>query len=161
MLKKSIGFNWGPCSTSCSYWTGVRLRDLLIYAGVKVGHVRVSAVSIRSRVFTTHNPQLATGACACLGRHSAWEVLTACATGMGAAHEHRGWRIAVAGSPVVSPECVVVCVLVSSSGMSASVNARVKGGGGSRSKGSGMGKMSDRGACVWGSSCGLLGSIGA
>ncbi|MEW5308874.1 MAG: hypothetical protein WDW38_000798 [Sanguina aurantia] len=35
MLKKSIGFNWGPCSTSCSYWTGVRLRDLLIYAGVK------------------------------------------------------------------------------------------------------------------------------
>lgn len=39
MLKKSIGFNWGPCSTSCSYWTGVRLRDLLIYAGVKVSQV--------------------------------------------------------------------------------------------------------------------------
>eukprot|EP00199_Chlamydomonas_sp_CCMP681_P001486 CAMPEP_0119101232 /NCGR_PEP_ID=MMETSP1180-20130426/336_1 /TAXON_ID=3052 ORGANISM="Chlamydomonas cf sp, Strain CCMP681" /NCGR_SAMPLE_ID=MMETSP1180 /ASSEMBLY_ACC=CAM_ASM_000741 /LENGTH=868 /DNA_ID=CAMNT_0007085319 /DNA_START=39 /DNA_END=2645 /DNA_ORIENTATION=+ len=35
MLKKSIGFNWGPCAVSTSYWTGVRLRDLLILAGAK------------------------------------------------------------------------------------------------------------------------------
>ena len=35
MLKKSIGFNWGPCAVSTSYWTGVRLRDLLLKAGVK------------------------------------------------------------------------------------------------------------------------------
>lgn len=36
MLKKSIGFNWGPCATSTTYWTGVRLRDLLQHAGIKV-----------------------------------------------------------------------------------------------------------------------------
>jgi nitrate reductase (NAD(P)H) len=36
MVKKSIGFNWGPCGVSTSYWTGVRLRDLLLHAGVKV-----------------------------------------------------------------------------------------------------------------------------
>ena len=36
MLKKSIGFNWGPCAVSTSYWTGVRLRDLLLLAGAKV-----------------------------------------------------------------------------------------------------------------------------
>lgn len=35
MLKKSIGFNWGPCAVSTSYWTGVRLRDILLKAGVK------------------------------------------------------------------------------------------------------------------------------
>ncbi|PNW79324.1 hypothetical protein CHLRE_09g410950v5 [Chlamydomonas reinhardtii] len=35
MLKKSIGFNWGPCATSTTYWTGVRLRDLLQHAGIK------------------------------------------------------------------------------------------------------------------------------
>lgn len=37
MLKKSIGFNWGPCAVSTSYWTGVRLGDLLRRAGVKQG----------------------------------------------------------------------------------------------------------------------------
>lgn len=36
MIKKSIGFNWGPCATSCTYWTGVRLRDLLLHCGIKV-----------------------------------------------------------------------------------------------------------------------------
>ncbi len=35
MIKKSIGFNWGPCAVSTSYWTGVPLRDLLLKAGVK------------------------------------------------------------------------------------------------------------------------------
>ncbi|GIL55781.1 hypothetical protein Vafri_11308 [Volvox africanus] len=35
MLKKSIGFNWGPCATSTTYWTGVRLRDVLLLAGIK------------------------------------------------------------------------------------------------------------------------------
>ncbi len=36
MLKKSIGFNWGPCAVSTSYWTGVRLRDVLLQADIKV-----------------------------------------------------------------------------------------------------------------------------
>lgn len=35
MLKKSIGFNWGPCAVSTSYWTGVRLSDLLLHVGAK------------------------------------------------------------------------------------------------------------------------------
>jgi nitrate reductase (NAD(P)H) len=35
MLKKSIGFNWGPCAVSTSYWTGVRLSDLLRHVGAK------------------------------------------------------------------------------------------------------------------------------
>jgi DMSO/TMAO reductase YedYZ molybdopterin-dependent catalytic subunit len=35
MLKKSIGFNWGPCAVSTSYWTGVRLRDLLLHVGAR------------------------------------------------------------------------------------------------------------------------------
>ncbi|KIZ05991.1 hypothetical protein MNEG_1964 [Monoraphidium neglectum] len=34
MIKKSIGFNWGPCAVSTSYWTGVRLGDLLRHVGV-------------------------------------------------------------------------------------------------------------------------------
>jgi nitrate reductase (NAD(P)H) len=42
MLKKSIGFNWGPCAVSTSYWTGVRLGDLLRKAGVKQGGGYVS-----------------------------------------------------------------------------------------------------------------------
>jgi len=29
MVKKSVGFNWGPSGTSCSTWTGVRLADVL------------------------------------------------------------------------------------------------------------------------------------
>ena len=45
MLKKSIGFNWGACAVSTSYWTGVRLRDLLLKAGIKV---RGSTVKGRS-----------------------------------------------------------------------------------------------------------------
>lgn len=35
MIQKSIGFNWGPCATSCTYWTGARLCDILKYVGVK------------------------------------------------------------------------------------------------------------------------------
>ncbi len=34
MVKKSIGFNWGACAVSTSYWTGVRVADLLAVAGV-------------------------------------------------------------------------------------------------------------------------------
>lgn len=34
MIKKSIGFNWGPCATATSWWTGVRLADILKRAGV-------------------------------------------------------------------------------------------------------------------------------
>lgn len=37
MHKKSIGFNWGPCAVSTSYWTGVRLSTLLKRAGVQTG----------------------------------------------------------------------------------------------------------------------------
>mgnify|MGYP001811140614 CR=1 FL=1 len=37
MLKKSIGFNWGPCAVSTSEWTGVRVADLirLVAGGIK------------------------------------------------------------------------------------------------------------------------------
>nr|AAT72293.1 nitrate reductase [Dunaliella viridis] len=35
MLKKSIGFNWGPCAVSTGYWTGVKLCDLLKHVGAK------------------------------------------------------------------------------------------------------------------------------
>jgi nitrate reductase (NAD(P)H) len=34
MVKKSIGFNWGPAGTGCSTWTGVRLADVLVACGV-------------------------------------------------------------------------------------------------------------------------------
>ena len=36
MIKKSKGYNWGACAVATSYWTGVRLRDLLLKAGAKV-----------------------------------------------------------------------------------------------------------------------------
>lgn len=35
MTKKSIGFSWGPTATSCTYWTGVRLCDVLRHVGTK------------------------------------------------------------------------------------------------------------------------------
>lgn len=35
MVKQSKGFNWGACATSCTVWTGVRLRDILLHCGVK------------------------------------------------------------------------------------------------------------------------------
>mmetsp|Transcript_30238 Transcript_30238/g.78184 ORF Transcript_30238/g.78184 Transcript_30238/m.78184 type:complete len:834 (-) Transcript_30238:53-2554(-) len=35
MVKKTIGFNWGPAGTSTGYWTGVRLSDLLTLCGAK------------------------------------------------------------------------------------------------------------------------------
>jgi nitrate reductase (NAD(P)H) len=34
MVKKTIGFNWGPAGTSCSTWTGVRLSDVLNACGI-------------------------------------------------------------------------------------------------------------------------------
>jgi DMSO/TMAO reductase YedYZ molybdopterin-dependent catalytic subunit len=42
MLKKSIGFNWGPCAVSTGHWTGVRLGDLLRRAGVQAAGTHVS-----------------------------------------------------------------------------------------------------------------------
>ena len=35
MVKKTIGFNWGPAGLGNSYWTGVRLVDVLAKAGLK------------------------------------------------------------------------------------------------------------------------------
>lgn len=35
MIKKTIGFNWGTGATSCTYWTGARLSDVLRYAETK------------------------------------------------------------------------------------------------------------------------------
>lgn len=35
MVKKTIGFSWGPAGTGCSYWTGVRMSHLLSICGVK------------------------------------------------------------------------------------------------------------------------------
>ena len=34
-MRKSVGFNWGPAAVSTSYWTGVRLCDLLEHCGVR------------------------------------------------------------------------------------------------------------------------------
>lgn len=47
MLKKSIGFNWGPCAVSTTEWTGVRLRDLLLKAGVKTPEEGANYVCFR------------------------------------------------------------------------------------------------------------------
>jgi nitrate reductase (NAD(P)H) len=35
IVKKSVGFNWGPTAVSTTYWTGVRLCDLLKHCGAK------------------------------------------------------------------------------------------------------------------------------
>ena len=35
VVRKSVGFNWGPGAVSTSYWTGVRLCDLLEHCGVR------------------------------------------------------------------------------------------------------------------------------
>ena len=34
MVKKTIGFSWGPAGTACSYWTGVRMSYLLRQCGI-------------------------------------------------------------------------------------------------------------------------------
>ena len=34
MVKKTIGFSWGPAGTACSHWTGVRMSHLLSVCGV-------------------------------------------------------------------------------------------------------------------------------
>ena len=34
MVKKTIGFSWGPAGTACSHWTGVRMSHLLSLCGV-------------------------------------------------------------------------------------------------------------------------------
>ena len=35
IVKKSVGFNWGPSAVSTTYWTGVRLCDLLKHCGAR------------------------------------------------------------------------------------------------------------------------------
>ncbi|CAM9153461.1 unnamed protein product, partial [Heterosigma akashiwo] len=35
MVKQGIGFSWGPAAVSTSVWTGVRVKDVLEYCGVK------------------------------------------------------------------------------------------------------------------------------
>ncbi|GFR51547.1 hypothetical protein Agub_g13966, partial [Astrephomene gubernaculifera] len=47
MIKKSIGFNWGCGAVSTSYWTGVRLRDVLLLAGVKTPEQGANYVRFR------------------------------------------------------------------------------------------------------------------
>lgn len=34
LVKKSVGFNWGASGLSNSYWTGVRLCDVLRHCGI-------------------------------------------------------------------------------------------------------------------------------
>lgn len=34
LVKKSVGFNWGASGLSTSYWTGIRLCDLLRHCGI-------------------------------------------------------------------------------------------------------------------------------
>jgi len=40
MTKQTIGFSWGPCGVSTHMWTGVRLRDLLLQAGVDLSRAK-------------------------------------------------------------------------------------------------------------------------
>ena len=35
IVRKSVGFNWGPSAVSTTYWTGVRLCDLLRHCGAQ------------------------------------------------------------------------------------------------------------------------------
>ncbi len=35
IVKKSVGFNWGPSAVSTTYWTGFRLSDLLKHCGAQ------------------------------------------------------------------------------------------------------------------------------
>ncbi|CAG9466332.1 unnamed protein product [Pedinophyceae sp. YPF-701] len=41
MIKKTIGFSWGSAGLGTSYWTGVRLGDILRASGVKPGATHV------------------------------------------------------------------------------------------------------------------------
>ena len=47
MIKKTIGFNWGPSGVSTGYWTGVRLSDLLEHVGAKTPKEGARFVSFR------------------------------------------------------------------------------------------------------------------
>jgi len=40
MTKQTIGFSWGAAATSCNFWTGVRLRDVLTKAGIQMDKAR-------------------------------------------------------------------------------------------------------------------------
>mmetsp|Transcript_11234 Transcript_11234/g.24174 ORF Transcript_11234/g.24174 Transcript_11234/m.24174 type:complete len:898 (+) Transcript_11234:158-2851(+) len=40
MTKQTIGFSWGPCAVGTHIWTGVRLRDLLLMAGVDMAKAK-------------------------------------------------------------------------------------------------------------------------
>lgn len=40
MVKQTIGFNWGAAGHATNMWTGVRLRDILISAGIDLGKAR-------------------------------------------------------------------------------------------------------------------------
>eukprot|EP00168_Porphyra_purpurea_P015410 TRINITY_DN473_c0_g1_i10.p1 TRINITY_DN473_c0_g1~~TRINITY_DN473_c0_g1_i10.p1 ORF type:complete len:616 (+),score=268.70 TRINITY_DN473_c0_g1_i10:539-2386(+) len=40
MTKQTIGFSWGAAATSCNFWTGVRLRDVLQKAGIQMDKAR-------------------------------------------------------------------------------------------------------------------------
>jgi hypothetical protein len=47
VVRKSVGFNWGPAAVSTSYWTGVRLCDLLAHCGVQKPGVGARYVCFR------------------------------------------------------------------------------------------------------------------
>mmetsp|Transcript_4059 Transcript_4059/g.7111 ORF Transcript_4059/g.7111 Transcript_4059/m.7111 type:complete len:889 (-) Transcript_4059:1473-4139(-) len=40
MTKQTIGFSWGPCAVGTHIWTGVRLRDLLLRAGIDMSRAK-------------------------------------------------------------------------------------------------------------------------
>ena len=60
MTKKTIGFSWGPCAHATSYWTGIRLCDMLEYLGVdrsKARHVcMVGAEELPNGTYGTSIP---------------------------------------------------------------------------------------------------------
>lgn len=40
MIKQTIGFSWGCAAHACNMWTGVKLRDLLLYCGIDMERAR-------------------------------------------------------------------------------------------------------------------------
>ena len=73
-MKKSVGFNWGPSAVSTTYWTGIRLSDLLRHCGAKTplegaGYVHFRGVQKELPQARTLPPCIAPGCCgACVSR---------------------------------------------------------------------------------------------
>eukprot|EP00951_Prasinocladus_malaysianus_P013925 scaffold105960_cov32-Prasinocladus_malaysianus.AAC.1 len=47
MIKKTIGFNWGPAGHACSYWTGVPFHEFLKLCGIKTPREGAKFIAFR------------------------------------------------------------------------------------------------------------------